>query len=34
VKVHVIQIGVSTDRTPKTIEMQKYSDGRLIDTPP
>ena len=34
VKVHVIQIGVSTDRTPKTIEMQKYSDGQLIITPP
>ena len=34
VKVHVIQIGVSTDLSPKTIEMQKYSDDRLIVTPP
>ena len=34
VKVHVIRIGVSTDLSPKKIEMQKYSDGRLIVTPP
>ena len=34
VKVHVIQIGVSTDLSPKKIEMQKYSDDRLIVTPP
>jgi len=34
VKVHVIQIGVSTDLSPKKIEMQKYSDGQLIVTPP
>ncbi len=34
VKVHVIQIGVSTDLTPPTNEMQKYSDGQLIVTPP
>ena len=34
VKVHVIQIGVSTDLSPKTIEMQKDCDSRLIITPP
>ncbi len=34
VTVHVIRIGVSTDLSPQKIEMQKYSDGRLIVTPP
>ena len=34
VKVHVIRIGVSTDLSPKIIEMQKDCDGRLIVTPP
>ena len=33
-KCHFIRIGVNTDLSPKKIEMQKYSDGRLIVTPP
>jgi hypothetical protein len=33
-KNHFIRIGVNTDRSPKTNEMQKYSDGRMIVTPP
>jgi hypothetical protein len=33
-KVHVIRIGVSTDLSNKKNEMQKYSDGQLIATPP
>jgi hypothetical protein len=32
--VYFIRIGVNTDLSPKKIEMQKYSDGRLIVTPP
>ena len=34
VKVHVIRIGIINDYSPRKIEMQKYSDGRLIVTPP
>ena len=34
VNVHVIQIGMSTDLSPTKIEMQIYSDGQLIVTPP
>jgi hypothetical protein len=33
-QVYFIQIGVNADLSPKTIEMQKDSDGRLIVIPP
>jgi hypothetical protein len=33
VRVHVIQIGVSTDLSPNKIEWQKDSQGRMISTP-
>ena len=34
VKVHVIRIGIINDYSPRKIEMQKDSDGRLIVIPP
>jgi len=34
VKVHVIRIGILNDYSPRKIEMQKGSDGRLIVIPP
>jgi hypothetical protein len=33
-QVYFIRIGVNADLSPKTIEMQKDSDGRLIVIPP
>ena len=32
--VYFIRIGVNTDLSPQKNEMQKYSDGRMIVTPP
>ena len=34
VKIHMIRIGILHHNSPRKIEMQKYSDGRLIITPP
>ena len=31
---HFIRIGILTDHSPRKIELQKYSDGRMISTPP
>jgi hypothetical protein len=33
-KGHFIRIGILHHNSPRKIEMQKYSDGRLIITPP
>ena len=33
-KSHFIRIGILHHNSPRKIEMQKYSDGRLIITPP
>ncbi len=34
VKFHFIRIGILANHSPRKVEMQKYSDGRMIVTPP
>jgi len=34
VRCHFLRIGILSDHSPRRMEMQKYSDGRMIVTPP